>query len=585
MISCIQRAEFFFAGYGLLVFALCILLGCGDSDSELSIFNASIHGTLTNATNNQPLQGVSITVENADNKIVALGFTDQSGRYQLGRIFIAEETYDLTFTLLQENQKITRKLSTGANDVSLSLGKRLCNLTVPEVVNIKEPSTRFQVNITNPSEESCDYHLELPTDQTIASFAFAEEQIGSLASDSSYRVTFDVNYQNFLSNTTETTTIQVTEIINRLTTTVTIVRDMKCTGCNSINAYGGPCPGGITCNGCCQDQTCITTSNFRSDTCPIGPLGNQCQSCGSNLLSCQQSGTDRYICLPNPNFSCTDNKQNGDETGIDCGGSCPNTCLPESCSNQALDPGERQIDCGGICPSCMRAVQPGVFSMGCINGDTNCQSDEVPRHQILLDSFMIDENEVTVEAYLDCYLSGTCSIPDNVTQNAGCNWGSERSGSHPINCVSWDQANIYCRYAKKRLPTEAEWERAARDNTTDIYSWGNDAPNSTYGVFAPSSHTSVVRSKSVLANQLFDMAGNVSEWVQDCYDTNIYIRRAGTIEVNPANNNSCTNGTTRGSSHITGLNDLRVSDRNNLIRSTKSPDLGFRCAHTGHVRR
>jgi formylglycine-generating enzyme required for sulfatase activity len=129
------------------------------------------------------------------------------------------------------------------------------------------------------------------------------------------------------------------------------------------------------------------------------------------------------------------------------------------------------------CPSDMVHVPGGRFSMGSpgVGGD-----DEHPQHQVTLAGYCIDRIEVTVVAYTRCVASGKCTAaqePAKAGFDSLCNGTRADRQEHPVNCVDWNQATAYCGWVKKRLPSEAEWEYAARGGDGRMYPWGNDAPS------------------------------------------------------------------------------------------------------------
>jgi len=154
----------------------------------------------------------------------------------------------------------------------------------------------------------------------------------------------------------------------------------------------------------------------------------------------------------------------------------------------------------------MARIPAGRFSMGSNDGD----ADEKPVHQVAVASFEMDVTEVTTAQYEACVRAGTCQAAGTKDD---CNAGKADRQSHPINCVSWDAATAFCGWAGRRLPTEEEWEYAARGTDSRIYPWGSTAPGSQLCWNRTDSTCPVGTfpdGQSPFGVQ--DMAGNVWEW-------------------------------------------------------------------------
>jgi formylglycine-generating enzyme required for sulfatase activity len=165
-------------------------------------------------------------------------------------------------------------------------------------------------------------------------------------------------------------------------------------------------------------------------------------------------------------------------------------------------------------------VESGLFTMGSSVDDPQANADELPQHEVTLDSFWIDRTEVTNAQYAACIAAGACSAPVHSTH-----FGRPELENHPVFGVSWFEAVAYCAWAGRRLPTEAEWEKAARGADERLYPWGNEAPSSDRlnfdlqheGTFPVGSFPAGASPYGAL-----DMAGNVWEWTADTYDSAYY---------------------------------------------------------------
>lgn len=217
-------------------------------------------------------------------------------------------------------------------------------------------------------------------------------------------------------------------------------------------------------------------------------------------------------------------------------------------------------------PLGMAYVRAGSFEMG-----SNARDDMRPIHRVQLPAFYLDLTEVTAGAYNACVRAGLC---DQTLDSEGCNGATSARPNHPINCVDFYHAETYCRWQKKRLPSEEEWEYAARGPDRRKYPWGDAAPKrqacwsgagrTIFGTCAVGSHPGDVSPFGLL-----DMAGNVTEWTASGFSASYAKARKSEPRV------------LRGG----GWGDADPDELSTVLRARRPADhldgaFGFRCARS-----
>ncbi len=230
-----------------------------------------------------------------------------------------------------------------------------------------------------------------------------------------------------------------------------------------------------------------------------------------------------------------------------------------------------EVDSGSDsrCPADMAFIPAGTFTMGDPMTDNPTAR---PVHSVTMAAYCMDLTEVTVAAYRSCVPAG-CSTPST---SGGCNWAVSGRDDHPINCVDWSQARAYCQWRGGSLPTEAQWEYAARGTDGRIYPWGNTAPSSQL-CWSGVAGTCPVRSYPAGNSPfgLFDMAGDGWEWTADWYAA-----YGPTPLTNPTGPSVGATRVTRGGSWAnSAASIMRATTRDAKIPTERNMYTGFRCAH------
>ena len=246
-------------------------------------------------------------------------------------------------------------------------------------------------------------------------------------------------------------------------------------------------------------------------------------------------------------------------------------------------------DCDGeidedVCIQWVR-IEGGEFDMGSEVG----LSDERPVHTVTVPSFNMSRTEITVAQYSGCVTTGSCDEPRISAVRNPCNWGVDGRSTYPMNCLDWHKAGEFCAWVGGRLPSEAEWEYAARSEGRDqTYPWGDEEASCeravmmddvrTYNLGCGEDGTWPVCSKPAgnTAQDLCDMGGNASEWIADVYVDSYH----GAPGDGTARTGRGPFRVVRGGSYSSSAYYVEAADRGRYPHLDALVNLGFRCVRS-----
>lgn len=215
-------------------------------------------------------------------------------------------------------------------------------------------------------------------------------------------------------------------------------------------------------------------------------------------------------------------------------------------------------------------VPAGEFSMGSDDG----YDDERPVHTVFLDAYWFDQTEVTNAMYKKCVDSGSCAMPSDTYH-----FNNSLYADHPVVYVNWNMAKSYCLWAGRQLPSEAQWEKAARGNDGRTYPWGNETPTCSLANYSGCEGDSTKVGSYETSKSPFgalDMAGNVWDWVADWWGDNYY--NSQNQWSNPSGPEVGVYRSLRGGSWDDNTDSLRSALRNGITPSSTFYLVGFRCS-------
>jgi formylglycine-generating enzyme required for sulfatase activity len=259
-------------------------------------------------------------------------------------------------------------------------------------------------------------------------------------------------------------------------------------------------------------------------------------------------------------------------------------------TGEGADGTTRCTDVAEPCPPGMTYVACGPFLMGA--GGPEAPADEKPDHIVKVSAFCVDTTEVTNAAYAECVRDGACAPPHSpASETRGSYYSDPSFADYPVVHVDWGRARTFCGWVGKRLPTESEWEKAARGGCEfaapascgaedeRAYPWGAAVPDcataNSSGCVGDTDRAGA-RPGGASPHGVQDMAGNVAEWVGDWYAADAY-ESCATGCTDPAGPASGTTRVVRGGSWRDPVADVRVSWRGAYARDFADSAIGFRC--------
>jgi serine/threonine-protein kinase len=214
-------------------------------------------------------------------------------------------------------------------------------------------------------------------------------------------------------------------------------------------------------------------------------------------------------------------------------------------------------------------VPAGGFTMG----------EGSAAHNVSLDAYWIDKTVVTNFMFIKCVSAGACQPPNPTSSYTRPSYYTDpQYVDYPVIYIDWYRAESYCKWADARLPTEAEWEKAARGTDDRVYPWGNILENTRLNYNKIIGDTTAVGSYPSGASPYgaLDMAGNVWEWVNDYFDPNYYANSPASNPQGPPSGP----GLLRGGSWFTSASGVRSTFRIAFNRDQPDYSFGFRCARS-----